>query len=180
MTENGNKQVEHARLSVVLDAYGAATERWPERDRVALTALVSSDAVARRMVAEARALDNLISADRRAVPPEVPFALMGRIMDQATVDGGGDKAAPGKIIDLRERGAELTRFQKVRPDRTGRRLWQHFPAAAVLAASLVFGVYAGGAGYLQSTLDGMRDVVGLSVGVDADQISLLSGVARED
>lgn len=51
-----------ARFSAILEAYGAASERWPEAEREAALALTRSSVVAARELAQARLLDNVLDA----------------------------------------------------------------------------------------------------------------------
>jgi hypothetical protein len=51
-----------ARLRIILDAYGAAPERWPETERAAALALIAQAPEARAAVAAASALDATLGA----------------------------------------------------------------------------------------------------------------------
>ena len=50
------------RFSAILDAYGAAPERWPEEERESAMALARSSLPAARALARARALDTALMA----------------------------------------------------------------------------------------------------------------------
>jgi hypothetical protein len=50
------------RLEALLDAYGAAAERWPEVERDAARRMIESSAEARRMWEDAAALDRLLDS----------------------------------------------------------------------------------------------------------------------
>jgi len=54
--------VKLARFSAILEAYGAAPERWPKAERAAALALTRSSLVAARALAQARLLDNALEA----------------------------------------------------------------------------------------------------------------------
>jgi hypothetical protein len=60
------------RLAELLDAYGAAPERWPEAERHAARQLVDGSLAARALYREAEALDRELDV----LPPEPPSALL--------------------------------------------------------------------------------------------------------
>lgn len=66
------------RLRTVLEAYGAAPERWPGPERAALLALLERSADARRLQAEAAALDRwLDSQPEPDASPDLLAAVLG-------------------------------------------------------------------------------------------------------
>jgi hypothetical protein len=68
------------RLEQLLDAYGAAAERWPERERRAAERLLAQSATARARWHEAAALDRLLDA----LPAEAPSpGLAARVLAAA-------------------------------------------------------------------------------------------------
>jgi len=113
------------RLAEVLDIHGANPARWPEAERAALEARVRRDAEAARLVAHAKALEQVMA---KASPAGMPEGLRERVM--AGVLSDGERAA--RVIPL-----EAGRVRAMRP--RSRSVW---PAAA-LAASLAFGIYLG-------------------------------------
>jgi hypothetical protein len=54
--------VELGRFRAILNAYGAAPERWPEDERMDALALTRASVAAARELADARKLDNVLSA----------------------------------------------------------------------------------------------------------------------
>ena len=74
------------RFKAILDAYGAAAERWPESERADALALARSSIEAARALGEARTLDATLNA---AADLPVPFesirlsALQARILAAA-------------------------------------------------------------------------------------------------
>jgi hypothetical protein len=78
--------VKLGRFIAILDAYGAAPERWPERDRADALALARSSVAAARALAQVRALDEALRAfDAPALAAESPrfAALHDRILARA-------------------------------------------------------------------------------------------------
>jgi hypothetical protein len=74
------KLVTLTRLKMLLDAYGATLEFWPEEERAAATALIDTSAEARMLVEESAALDALLD---KIPEPEVSAALTSRIRSMA-------------------------------------------------------------------------------------------------
>ncbi|MCB1549467.1 MAG: hypothetical protein KDJ41_16815 [Hyphomicrobiaceae bacterium] len=167
MTRNTSRQSGLARLQAVLAAYGADQSRWPATDRQALGLLVANDPEARRLVAEAAALDRLL--DRKPVAlPSGQDELIARIMAAATT-GGNESARPdaeasgGKVIALSPgRRAPRAAFT------TRSRPWE---IAALLAASLIIGVYIGAAGLADPAFSGL--VASAPSQTQSDEISTL-------
>jgi len=73
----GQTDVVLQRLRTVIDAYGAAPERWPAAERPALEALLQSNAKAQQWLVEARELDQAM--DAIAMPEPAP-QLMADIL----------------------------------------------------------------------------------------------------
>ncbi len=64
------------RLEAIIDAYGAAPERWPNAERAAALALLKRSDRARIAWVEAAALDSLMVGEE---PPQPSGDLMGRL-----------------------------------------------------------------------------------------------------
>jgi hypothetical protein len=92
--ERPSRPVTMERLHAILDAYGAAPQRWPEDEREGVQRLLDSSLDARRRLEGAARLDELLDA----LPPERPaLALEQRIL----------AAAPRARMPLRWRLAAL-------------------------------------------------------------------------
>jgi hypothetical protein len=127
-----------------LEISGADRTRWPAQERLRFAPLIAHDEVARQLVAEAAALDLVL--DQAPVLERARHApLIDRIVAAAEAEGmkvasnvvpfggAGRKSQPGADK------APLVR----------RGTWQ---AAALLAASLVVGVFAGSSGMIGSAV----------------------------
>lgn len=124
-----NIDLEH--LEWTLARFGADLERWPDEDRRALEPLIRSSSDASRMVEEARALDRLVDMAPSGVEGR---DLVGRIVETARTDRDHLDA---QVIHLPPRR------------NSGRPQWQKdwtWPSAALLAASLLLGLYIGATG----------------------------------
>ena len=154
MTKMDKRAEDREALERLLDIYGADRTRWPARERLRFAGVVSEDKLAARMLAEADALDQLLEQAPRASSADVD-ALKERIMAAA----------------LRAQRAAACRrcfgqagFGQGRPPRrpTGpfnpRFTRSQWPAAGMLAASLVLGVMLGWTGTLDTTMQEMAEV----------------------
>ena len=69
------------RLKILLDAYGADPERWPERERAAARELLARAPEVQAPARRAAALDAALDAAPLAAPPGLdPAALAARVM----------------------------------------------------------------------------------------------------
>jgi hypothetical protein len=127
-------------LASLLDTYGADTSRWPRHAQARAGALLASDAQAGRLLAEAKALDTLLG-HAPVTEQERRVALADRIVAQAVgvvPQGEARKVRPSGIVipwpgASRDRAAPVWQSSR-------RPAWS---AAALLAASLCFGVFVG-------------------------------------
>ena len=180
MTKMDKRTEDREALERLLDIYGADRTRWPARERLRFAGVVGDDTVAARMLAEAGALDRLLEQAPRASGADIDV-LKERIVAAALRSGApqlavvaGGKAGVAQPSSARARGpAFAARF--------GRGQW---PAAAMLAASLVLGVMLGSTGTLDSTLQEVADVAGFgSTPPDNSQLALgddVYGLMDED
>ena len=169
MTKMDKRAEDREALERLLEIYGADRTRWPARERLRFAGVVGDDKVAARMLAEAGALDRLLEQAPRASGADID-ALKERIVAAALRSGApqlavvaGGKAASGRVTPVHTRGpAFAARF--------GRGQW---PAAAMLAASLVLGVMLGSTGTLDATVQEVAQVAGFGSTVsDSSQLAL--------
>jgi hypothetical protein len=157
-----NQKLTLDRLESLFDSYGGDLSRWPERLADEAHTMIGSSSEARRLHAEARALDRLL-AKASAPDPAQLDRLAERIMAVAAHEGVAkpanvgsehDAGAGARIIPMpvgRRSGAHhKPTDQQAAPvssaERVSRGRWfggDSWPAAAALAASLAFGVAIG-------------------------------------
>jgi hypothetical protein len=127
-------QAELEALSRFLEIHGADRSRWPARERLKFSSLLAENVEARRLLSEAEELDRLLDAAPVTESDNIA-ALKDRIIEAALAEppGAVPAAAPRPARGLRPRPAR-------RPELL------NLPAAALLAASLVLGVFAGASG----------------------------------
>ena len=127
-----------AQLTQVLDVYGARAERWPDEQRAELLAFTQQDSEGAKLLAQARALGELLGAFP-AVGDSAP--LERRILAAASVmpqkNGRIDLLAAYR---RKAKGRALVRYIPVQQPQPERRLW---PELALLAASLFLGLMIG-------------------------------------
>lgn len=166
---NKNRQAEDREaLERLLDIHGADRTRWPARERLRFAGVISEDEAAAGLVAEAQALDRLLdlaprasAADIDALKERIVAAALRSQRPQLTAVAGGAKPAPAK--------AWLGQLR--RPSWGG--TYIEWPAAAVLAASLVLGVMLGSAGTFDATMQEVAQVAGFgSSTTDSSQLAL--------
>jgi len=155
MTKNNKQVADREALERLLEIYGADRTRWPARERLRFAGVISEDKAASHMLAEAKALDALL--DRAPRPSEAAVeALKDRIMAAAL------REPPAQVSAATRPSASITSIRsrrRVLPAITAR--FAEWPAAAVLAASLVVGVMLGSAGTFDATMTQMAQVAGL-------------------
>jgi hypothetical protein len=156
-----DKRAEDRRvLERLLEVYGADRTRWPARERLRFASLVAEDDAARRLVAEAAALDSLLDL--------APKASAAR-----------EHALKERIVAAALRQAE-PRFAVVARSSESSRGWQSLArrapassgwiAGGVLAASLFAGVLLGSAGTFDTTMQQLAEATGYST-ADASHLA---------
>jgi hypothetical protein len=141
-----------ARLSVVLDTYGARQERWPQAERAKLAAFIATDPAAAKLLAEARALDNVLSFAPRHGRAE---ALEGRILVAAASQPQTGQGAGAVIAFPRRPGSAPLRGQFA-----GNRARMMWPEMTLLAGSLFLGLLIGLSGQAVPALQDMVVIAG--------------------
>jgi hypothetical protein len=160
MSNNGMTIADFARL---LEVYGSDRTRWPVEARASAGPLVARDKAARRLLAEAEALDKTL--ERAPLPSlAAEAALADRIIATArrsprmvppsnTTPAGGPRV-PSKVVRL--------------PSLPARPRWLPTgvaSAAGMLAASLALGVFLGVSNLTQGVVPVLEDMTGISLGV---------------
>jgi molybdopterin converting factor small subunit len=171
MTNKDTQATDREALARLLEIHGADRTRWPARERLRFAGVISEDKAAAKLLAEAAALDRLLDQAPRASDSGVE-ALKERIMAAAlrTHEPHLAVIAGGKKI------AVLPQAQRGRRSLPGRSLAGRFvewPAAAVLAASLVLGVMLGTTGTVETTMQEVAQAAGFGSGTsDTAQLAL--------
>jgi hypothetical protein len=136
-----------ARFEDLLDRHGAALETWPEAERIAAEELLAGSAAARRALAKASALHELLA--RELAPTAAPDSLRAAV----------ERAAPSPPLE------------RARRRRDGLRLaWG--VALATASASLVVGFVLGAMNDRVIELDrrAAPDIAGIVYGADLDDL----------
>lgn len=170
MKRHGQIERDIQALGDLVDRFGADRTRWPAPDRLRFACLLKESAEARRVLARAAALDRLLD-----MAPTVDAgrheAIADRIVKQALAGGAARAPGPattsGAVTDL----AAVRSAKAVRASAGSRFGSSSWPAAALLAASLVLGIFAGSQGLLPTATFGSG---GTTVASDADFGRLLA------
>jgi hypothetical protein len=183
---------ERQALEHLLEVYGADRTRWPARERLRFASVIAEDAEAKRLLAEATALGSLLDLAPRASEAR-ERALQERIVAKAVrtsdkklaVVGGRapDPAALRLPVERSATGRLSGRSSGRFADRFSGRALRDWPAAAVLAASLMIGVYLGSAGTLDTALQQAAEATGLTAVSDTSHVALgeeIVGTTEED
>lgn len=158
------------RLKDVLLAYGGDPVRWPDDERDELLALLRGNAEAGLMRSEQSALDKVLDSP---AAPSPSSALRSRILQVAMPqdEAGTVPIVSGPVvINLQQRSQERaqtrTQTQSASARRAGRPPvnWQ---TAALLAASLLIGVWIGAGGTGSSLVSETLDLASLQSGGDS-------------
>jgi hypothetical protein len=166
MTNKDTQATDREALARLLEIHGADRTRWPARERLRFAGVISEDKAAEKLLAEAEALDRLLDKAPRASAAGID-ALKERIMAAALKAHEPHVAviAGGKNV------VALPQVQRGRRPLTAR--FVEWPAAAVLAASLVLGVMLGTTGTVETTMQEMAQAAGFGSGTsDGEQVAL--------
>lgn len=144
----------------VLETFGADRTRWPAPVRRNFAALLATSAEAEARLKEAQALDRLL--DLAPLPEIDSGALAARIVAAAAADHPRGKGEP--------RAPTLFERRRMRPGAESQ-----WPAAALLAASLVLGVFSGFLGTFDGAVQGAASETAFATDVDPAHIAFDSG-----
>ena len=168
MSKKSQKQLLE-QLGCLLEAHGAEASRWPANDARELADLARKNTDAKRMFAEAEALDRLLAA-APAGKPDRMAGLIDRIAVRASAIRPA-AAGTAEIVALPVRSADAVEKIPV-PSPRPRALW---PAFGALAASLIIGFYVGTSSAVSPAL---QQVAGIQV--DDAEDAQLAGQAGAD
>lgn len=162
MSKNNKQAADREALGRLLEIYGADRTRWPARERLRFASIISEDKQAAKMLAEAQALDRLLDRATPATDAGLE-ALKSRIMAVALAERPVQSIAVA-AAQQQHGVASISSLAVARERRAGRSGFGssgEWPAAAVLAASLVLGVMLGWGGAFTGTMNQMAQVAGL-------------------
>jgi hypothetical protein len=156
MTNMSNTGMSLADFERLLEVYGGDRTRWPAEERAAAAQLAVRDEKARRVLAEAEALDRVL--ERAPLPSlAVEAALAERIVAAA-------QRSP-RIVKTGTRQSSVVALPDSRalpPQRSAswkqRLLRGDVQAASVLAASLVMGIFIGLSNVPQNVVPALADL----------------------
>lgn len=139
---------ELAALAELVERFGADRTRWPAEQRLRFAGLVAEADEAQRILAEAAALDELLDRAPRVSSPR-QRALADRIAQAVASEA---EAGNANVVELG-------------PRRTGNRGQPSWRMAALLAASLLLGVFAGSTGLIDDLLATGTEIASDDIGL---------------
>jgi hypothetical protein len=145
-------ELEPQLLAALIDAYGADPSRWPSDDADLLSRMALDQSLSEKMQ-EARELDLLLD---QAPQPDAPAGAIERLL--ARVDREEQQSAASNVV-------AISKARASRPHPIGRQTMFGRPSYALMAASLLLGLYLGQA-------DFVNDVVGAAIGFEDSQTAL--------
>ncbi|MEQ1696641.1 MAG: hypothetical protein ABL901_12435 [Hyphomicrobiaceae bacterium] len=151
MTNHAESEQRLQELNQLLETYGADMGRWPAADRISLSRFIAINPRAKAAVAEAAALDRLLDAAPR-VSVARQRALAERIVT-AAVASNPSVVKPGNVVPFRAAKSTTLPFFGGHA---------RHAAGALLAASLVLGIFAGTSGQFSPAVDYVAEATGLS------------------
>ncbi|VAW11019.1 hypothetical protein MNBD_ALPHA09-1032 [hydrothermal vent metagenome] len=166
------------RLRQVVAAYGADPRRWPDGERQGLADAARAEADSDWM-AQARGLDRVLDQGRDgAFPTKLDTELVSAILAKAAatpqIEPQGGRNG-GRVVELLVPKAINERRM---PGRSGGALG-HLPEAAILAASLLIGIWAGGNDVFDSELFEIG-IVASFTGSTEDEINFVNALIGID
>ena len=168
MTNTSNTGMTLVDFERLLDVYGGDRTRWPAEARAAAAQLAARDARARRVMAEVEALDRVL--ERAPLPSlAIEAALAERIVAAAQRSPRIVKIPTGKSSVISLPGSEILPQQQARSWKQ-QFLRSDVRAAAVLAASLVVGIFIGISNVPQNVLPGLAELTGDRGGYSLAQV----------
>jgi hypothetical protein len=174
MSNTGMTIAEFAHL---LDVYGSDRTRWPVEARACAGQLVARDKAARRLLAEAEALDKTL--ERAPLPSlAAEAALADRIIATARRSPRmvpASNTASNTASNVTAAGTPRVAGNVVRlPSLPARPRWlptRLASAAGMLAASLALGVFLGVSNLSQGVVPVLEDMTGISLGAQARAVA---------
>jgi hypothetical protein len=164
MTSMSNNTMTIADFERLLDVYGSDRTRWPVEARASAGQLVARDKAARRLLAEAEALDRTLE---RAPLPSLAeeAALADRILVAARRSPRMVPISKLDVPPIAPRAADnVVRLPGSRPRTRWLTPTAFGGAAGMLAASLVLGLFIGLSNLSQGMLPALEDMTGITLG----------------
>jgi hypothetical protein len=167
MTSMSNSSMTVAEFERLLDVYGSDRSRWPVEARASAGQLVARDRAARRLLAEAEALDRALE---RAPLPSLAkeAALADRILSAARRSPRMVLPARSEAVQAASRATSTSVDNVIRLPAPGQRSgWltrkAFGGAAGMLAASLVLGVILGLSSFSQGMAPALEEMTGVTL-----------------
>ena len=178
MDKDLNKTTKAALLERMLDTYGSDTARWPEDVARRLDRFMASDGEARARMARERAFEQALNT--AAQPDRLELSMLSeRIVAEVALSMRGEAAGSGEgEVGRGERRGQIIPWpvrerrapSGTQPERwrLNRRPGDIGSAAALLAASLVVGIFVGTTDIVRPIAQDFADTIGIAAEIDPD------------
>lgn len=184
MTSDADMTLEE--FASLAEAWGGDIARWPGDRRIAARRLLVASPEARRALAEAAALDRLLAIPDAASAMPADAALVDRIVAAAhRTPRAVPRSAPQTVsTPVVARLAAVPPALAV-PAPTLRRAStfgrvEIGGGAALLAASMVLGIFVGGSRLADGALPALEELTGITISSPAHSLALAAGEVDED
>lgn len=164
MQARGSRSDVMRALESVIATYGADRTRWPAPDRLRFASLLAESAEARRLLAEAAALDRLLDG-----APAFQESRCGGLAERIVA------AALAEPRQARRRTLQSPSAQRWSGARRAAGSAGGWAPAAMLAASLALGIFAGTSGYAEEAVPSLTAALSsdsAEMELDATEIAL--------
>ncbi|MBV1693964.1 MAG: hypothetical protein KGP27_05835 [Hyphomicrobiales bacterium] len=185
MTSDADMTLEE--FASLAEAWGGDIARWPGNTRIAARRLLVASPEARRALAEAAALDRLLAIPDAASAMPADAALVDRIVAAAhRTPRAVPRSAPEPVsTPLVARLATVPSTPRSIAAPTSRRTStfgrvEIGGGAALLAASMVLGIFVGGSRLADGALPALEELTGITISSPAHSLALAAGEVDED
>jgi hypothetical protein len=173
MTTTHTTMMDLGALEALLDAYGSDRARWPGLKRVAAENLIATDKGAQRLLAEAIAFDRVLAivAVREDEPMANEQALLDRIVQKAGLTPRLTTSIGASTVIQNASAHPSPALHRSKPRRVApsQDLWRN---AALVAASLILGVYVGQTQLSAYAVPALEEFASRAIGSETRDLAL--------
>lgn len=163
MNDGQDRTENLALLERTLDVFGSDPGRWPEDVRHRLAGFIARDASAQERLVSERAFERVLQA-HPATEPQRLARLADQIVAKVETSLAPSESRGAEIIAWP--GPRRRQSDKMAPVRISRKPGGLGSAAALLAASLLVGVFAGSTDAIRPFAQRVADNIGLAADID--------------
>ncbi len=172
MTNRSTTAMSLSEFEHLLEVYGADRTRWPIAARASAAACLASSASARKLHSEAGALDAVLLLSEEPDKKDVTALIERIVAASQTTPRLTAPASEMTDVSRRPAGRVVTPKSKIVAGKVvAGRDWMR--GVAVLAASLVIGIFVGQSQLGARAVPALEDLTGISAAQSADRLAML-------